>query len=118
MLSDIIAGNRLRHPYVRFTLWNAPDLAPDLDERLHYHDPGLHLRYPPDWADLTQTTEAAHEGGFNLTIPVRLRRCPLILVASHRAGCVAACAMLLAAPCQALAADCCWSVRCRSGRST
>ncbi|EFN57003.1 hypothetical protein CHLNCDRAFT_143657 [Chlorella variabilis] len=68
VLSDIIAGNRLRHPYVRFTLWNAPDLAPDLDERLHYHDPGLHLRYPPDWADLTQTTEAAHEGGFNLTI--------------------------------------------------
>ncbi|EFN51487.1 hypothetical protein CHLNCDRAFT_55051 [Chlorella variabilis] len=68
VLSDIIAGNYLRHPYIRFTMWTAPELDPDVESGVRYHEPGVVLRYPPEWQELTQASESKVLG-FNLTIP-------------------------------------------------
>ena len=36
---------------------------------MRYHEPGVVLRYPPEWQELTQASESKVLG-FNLTIPV------------------------------------------------
>ena len=69
MLSDVVAGNYVRHPFIAFTMMQSATLMKDPHSLLHYHDPGLLLRYPPAWHNLTNATEGKMMG-FDLTVPV------------------------------------------------
>jgi hypothetical protein len=66
-----MASNRLGHPYVAYTMWEAPQLRKHPQNLLHYHDPGLHLPVPPEWGNLTENRTTQHVLAINMTVTVR-----------------------------------------------
>ena len=60
LLSDMIASQYLRHPTIVFTLPMSVYIQPPagrINPALNYHDPGVLLRYPPEWQALAGSAE-------------------------------------------------------------
>lgn len=63
VLTDIIAGQRVGHPSIAFTIPMAEKLdRPAVEAHMDYGSARVALQYPPEWRDVTGTTEESALG--------------------------------------------------------